>query len=200
MLQSISFCINTSQNEKEYIELLLQSLLNGIDVNIHEIIIFVDSDNQNTTGMLLEQKSLFPKLKIIKNNGDPIGYQKNINYMFEIATHERVSYLQSDMVVSLKYDEAILSHLKDNMILSATRVEPPLHAPHDNPINYVRDSASSHPSSSMRSSWHSLNLIKTPINSLNTSSPHLHCTGACGMTLGVTTSSSSNQGKIVMFW
>ena len=135
----ITFCINTARNEREYIELLLMSLLNGIDVNKHDILIFVDSDNQNTTEMLLEQKSLFPNLKIVKNKGASIGYQKNINFMFEIAETEVVSYLQSDMVVALKYDEAILSHLEDNMILSATRIEPPLHAHFDNPINYVQN-------------------------------------------------------------
>lgn len=59
--------------------------------------------------------------------------------MFEIAQTEIVSYLQSDMVISLKYDESILSHLKDNMILSATRVEPPLHARSDTPVNYVQN-------------------------------------------------------------
>lgn len=138
-MNSISFCINTSKNEKEYIKLLLMSLLNGIDVNRHEIIIFVDSDNQNTTEMLIDQKPLFPHLRIIKNNGLPIGYQKNINYMFQIAKHEVVSYLQSDMIISLEYDTAILSHLKDNMILSATRVEPPLHAQFDTSVNYVHN-------------------------------------------------------------
>jgi len=135
----ITFCINTYLNEKEYITLLLESLLNGIDVNRHHILIFVDGDNQNTTEMLINQHSLFPNLKIIKNNGPPIKYQKNINYMFQIAETDIVSYLQSDQVVCLKYDEAILSHLTKNMILSATRIEPPLHCLHDNPVTYVRN-------------------------------------------------------------
>jgi hypothetical protein len=135
----ITFCINTAKNEREYIELLLMSLLNGINVHLHDILIFVDSDNQNTTGMLVEQKVLFPNLTIVKNNGLPIGYQKNINWMFQYAKTEILSYLQSDMVVALKYDEAIFSHIKDNMILSATRVEPPLHAPYDTSVNYVQN-------------------------------------------------------------
>jgi hypothetical protein len=59
---NITFCINTARNERPYIELLLQSLLNGIDVSVHDIIIFVDSDNQGTFEFLLEQKSLFPNL------------------------------------------------------------------------------------------------------------------------------------------
>lgn len=135
----LTFCINTSRNERDYIALLMQSLLNGVDVEKHDFLIFVDSDNQGTTEMLVEQKSMFPNMKIIRNRGTPIGYQKNINYMFEIAQTDVVSYLQSDMVVALNYDKAIISHIKDNMILSGTRVEPPLHASHDTPVNFVEN-------------------------------------------------------------
>lgn len=138
-MEKITFCINTAKNEREYLELLLMSLLNGINVDLHDILIFVDSDNQNTIQMLIEQKFLFPNLVIVKNGGPAIGYQKNINWMFQYAKTNIVSYIQSDMILSLKYDEAILSHLTDNMVLSATRVEPPLHAPSDTPVNYVEN-------------------------------------------------------------
>ena len=137
-MQSISFCINTAKNEKAYLSLLMESLLNGIDVNLHDIMVFVDSDNQDTTKMLREYKSIFPNLIIVKNTGDPVGYAGNINYMFQKAKHEIVSYLQSDMVVNLGYDEKLLSHLKENMILCSTRIEPPLHCPNDNAVTFVQ--------------------------------------------------------------
>ncbi len=136
---SITFCINTSRNEKAYIELLLTSLLNGIDVMKHDVLVFVDSDNQGTTEMLLANKCNFPNLTIIKNNGDPVGYAGNINYMFSKAKTEIVSYLQSDMVVGLGYDKKVEAHLTDNQILCSTRVEPPLHSKFDNGVTYVRD-------------------------------------------------------------
>lgn len=135
----ITFCINTSVNEKHYIELLLQSLLNSIDVDLHKFIIFISSDNQNTTQMIVDQKSLFPNLTIIKNNGPIIPYSENINYMFNKAETDVVSYLQSDMIVGLEYDKRILSHLTDNMILSSTRVEPPLHSQYSNSVNYIEN-------------------------------------------------------------
>jgi len=137
-MRKMTFVINTSRNEKAYIELLLTSLLNGIDIELHDIIVFVDSDNQNTTEMLIEQKSVFPNLKIIKNTGDPIGYASNINYLFSIANTEIVSYLQSDQVVCLNYDHAFYG-IKPGMIVSSTRVEPPLHAKWDNDITLVKD-------------------------------------------------------------
>lgn len=135
----ITFCINTARNERPYIELLMQSLLNGIDVNTHDVIVFVDSDNQGTTEMLLAQKELFPNLTIIKNEGDPVGYAGNINYMFSKAKTDIVSYLQSDMIVCLDYDKKLLAHIKDNIILCSTRVEPPLHAQISNNVNYVEN-------------------------------------------------------------
>ena len=135
----ITFCINTSRNEKAYIEFLMTSLLNGTDVKLHDYIVFVDSDNQETTELLLANKCDFPNLTIIKNNGDPVGYAGNINYMFSKAKHEIVSLLQSDMVVCLDYDKKVLTHLADNQILCSTRCEPPLHSQFDNPVTFVRN-------------------------------------------------------------
>lgn len=127
-MQLISFCINTSKNELEYVKLLFKSLRENLTTNCHEIIVFVDSDNQGTFDWLLTQKEEFVDLKILKNQL-PIcyGYARNINEMFKFASHDIVSYLQSDMVISKDYDKHILKHVKPNMILSSTRIEPPLH-------------------------------------------------------------------------
>ncbi|HQI44482.1 MAG TPA: glycosyltransferase family 2 protein [Bacteroidales bacterium] len=137
-MNKITFCINTAKNEKFYLKLLLESLLNGININLHDILIFIDSDNQNTTEMLINIKKEFPNLTIIKNNGIPIGYAGNINYMFQKAKTDVVSYLQSDMIVCLDYDKKITNQLKDNHILCSTRCEPPLHCSNDNNITFIR--------------------------------------------------------------
>ena len=130
MKQSISFCINTAVNELEYIKLLVKSLQENLKYDCHEIVIFVDSDNQQTFEWLNTQKINFKDLKILKNTL-PVSYGpiRNINEMFKFASHEIVSYLQSDMVISKNYDEYLLKHIKPNMILSSTRIEPPLHGP-----------------------------------------------------------------------
>jgi len=129
-MQPISFCINTARNELDYIKLLFKSLKDNLKSDQHEIIVFVDSDNENTFEWLLEQKSQFKDLKIL-NNTLPVcyGYARNINEMFKFASHEIVSYIQSDMVISRDYDEHIVKHIKPNMVLSSTRIEPPLHGP-----------------------------------------------------------------------
>lgn len=127
-MQHITFCINTARNEFEYIKLLFKSLELNLNSLEHEFLVFVDSDNQGTTEWLINQKTKFPNLKILKNELPiPYGYQRNINEMFLYASHDIVSYLQSDMVVCKNYDIEILKHLQPNMVLCSTRIEPPLH-------------------------------------------------------------------------
>ncbi|HOS16081.1 MAG TPA: hypothetical protein PKX15_03555 [Bacteroidales bacterium] len=126
----ISFCINTAINERYYLELLFRSLVENLSTNKHEIIVYVENDNQGSIEFLKSQKTYFPDLKIIINSLPiPIGYARNINLMFEMAKYPIVSYLQSDMVICSNYDIEILKYLKENTITSATRIEPPLHPP-----------------------------------------------------------------------
>jgi hypothetical protein len=129
-MEKITFCISNGRNEKDHIKLLFKSLDKNLSTKDHEIIVFVDSDNQNTTEFLITQKKLFPNLKIIKNPlSMAVGMQSNLNYMFEIAKNDIVSNLQSDMVICKNYDVHIQELLNNNTIISATRIEPLLHPP-----------------------------------------------------------------------
>ena len=129
-MKQISFCINTAVNELDNLKLLFKSLKDGLKYDNHEIIVFIDSDSEGTYEWLLSQKEHFGDLKILKNPLPiPYGYARNINEMFKFATHDIVSYLQSDMVISKDYDFYLLKHIKPKMVLSSTRIEPPLHGP-----------------------------------------------------------------------
>lgn len=129
-MKQISFLINTSVNTLSHVKLLLRSLNENLVGNEHEIVVFVDSDNEGTVDYLREQKKNFFDLKIITHKLKPcVGYSRNNNLLVELAKHDIVSYLQSDMVVSRNYDVDVLSALEDNCILSSTRIEPPLHGP-----------------------------------------------------------------------
>lgn len=136
-MQLISFCINTARNELNHIQLLFKSLQQNLSTLDHEILVFVDSDNQNTFEWLLTQKTVFKNLKILKNILDiPYGYQRNINELFLTAKHDIVSYLQSDMVVCKDYDIEVLKHLQPGSIICSTRIEPPLHGNSGEKITY----------------------------------------------------------------
>jgi hypothetical protein len=127
-MKNLTFCINTSRNELDNLKLLFKSLEQNLSTLTHEILVFVDSDNENTFEWLMTQKQIFSNLKILKNHLPiPYGYQRNINEMFLQATNGIVSYLQSDMVICKDYDLEVLKHVEPNMILCSTRIEPPLH-------------------------------------------------------------------------
>jgi GT2 family glycosyltransferase len=134
-MKQISFLINTSINTLDHVKLLLKSLRENLFSKDHEILIFVDSDNEGTVDFLKDQKKYFKDLKIITHKLKPcVGYSRNNNLMVELAKHDICSYLQSDMVVSKDYDLNILQELEENCILSATRIEPPLHEPSETTI------------------------------------------------------------------
>jgi len=137
MIPQISFCISTARNERYHLELLFRSLNKNLSRKDHEILVFIENDNQGTTEWIVTQRQLFPNLKIIKNPLPvPIGYQRNVNIMFEMAKYPITSYIQSDMVVGPKYDEEIIKYLTPDSILSSTRIEPPLHPPSFEKITY----------------------------------------------------------------
>jgi glycosyltransferase involved in cell wall biosynthesis len=127
-MNKISFCINTAKNELAHLKLLFSSLQQNLSSIEHEILVFIDNDNQGTFDWLLTQKDIFPNLRILKNNLPiPYGYQRNINELFKQASNDIVSYIQSDMVICKDYDIELLKRLEPNTILCSTRIEPPLH-------------------------------------------------------------------------
>lgn len=136
MNRPITFCIATAKGEREYIELLLQSLQKNTEFHLHEILIFIDSDNQNTFELLTDKQKDLKNIWICKNDsGFPIGGQTNISLMFNHASNDIVCYLQSDMVVGKDLDKHITENLNDKSeILSITRIEPPLHPESDTTI------------------------------------------------------------------
>jgi len=127
-MKPISFLINTSINTLDHLKLLLRSLRENLHSKDHEILIFVDSDNEGTYEYLKAQKQHFNNLRIITHDLKPcIGYSRNNNLLVELASNEIVTYLQSDMVVCKDYDLNVLEDLEENCVLSITRIEPPLH-------------------------------------------------------------------------
>ena len=138
-MKNISFLINTSVNTLDHFKVLIKSLkLNLTNEKNHEIIVFIDSDNEGTEKYLLDEKRNFTDLKIITHKLYPcIGYSRNNNILVESAKYDVCSYLQSDMVISPNYDLDVLKDLKENQILSSTRIEPPLHG--DSPEKITKD-------------------------------------------------------------
>ena len=130
--EKITFATNVGPNTIDHTKILLQSLKDNLSHDQHEILIFIDNDNDGTVDYLKSIKSEFYDLKIITHKVKPIiGYARNCNLIVDLAKYDIVSYLQTDMVVSKNYDIEILKELEDGCILSSTRIEPPLHQASD---------------------------------------------------------------------
>jgi GT2 family glycosyltransferase len=129
MIKPISFCINTANNEKDYVLLLLKSLKEHTQIDIHEVLVFVDTDNQNTYEALIDYKKELPNLRVTKNHSPyPVWSQKNVSILFDGAVNDIVCYLQSDMVVGKDFDKHISLNLSsEKTVLCCARIEPPLH-------------------------------------------------------------------------
>ena len=65
-MEPITFCIATANNEKEYVTLLINSLKEHTQIDTHEVLVFIDSDNEGTFEWLLEQKLQFKNLRVQK--------------------------------------------------------------------------------------------------------------------------------------
>jgi GT2 family glycosyltransferase len=143
MIRPITFCINTANNEKDYVLLLLKSLKDNTEINMHEILVFVDTDNQNTYEALLDIKKEIPTLRVCKNPKQyPVWCQRNISILFDAAQNELLCYLQSDMVVGSDFDKHICANLKSkDVVLCCARIEPPLHP--ESPEKIVKSFGSS---------------------------------------------------------
>ena len=132
-MKSISFCIATGVNEREYLKLLLRSLKENTNLDIHEIVVWVDTDNQNTYAELIELKSTeYPMMKIGKNKyNSQLGNQFNSSVMVKEAKNEIICFLHSDMVVGRNFDKEVFLALDNNPnnIVCSARIEPPLHPP-----------------------------------------------------------------------
>jgi hypothetical protein len=132
MNTKITFATNTGPNTLKYTKLLLTSLKQNLDNKEHEILVFIDSDNDGTLEYLRSIKKDFHDLKIVTHKVKPVvGPERNCNLIVELAKYDIVSYLQSDMVISKHYDTDILNNLQENTIMSSTRIEPPLHGKSD---------------------------------------------------------------------
>jgi hypothetical protein len=137
-MQNITFITNMGRDNLDYTKLLLNSLKVNLDNKNHEILVLVDADNENSLEYLLSIQSEFNDLKIIHNTLPlPIWYQRNKTILTQHAKYDIVSYLQSDMVIGPHYDTEILKHARPNRILSATRIEPPLHG--ESPITVTKN-------------------------------------------------------------
>ena len=122
-MENITFVI-PSRNNLEFLKLAYRSIKDlG---NGHEILILDDFSSDGTTEWL---KSLNDESVIIYRNDGPerIGIVGMFDSGIQLARTDIIMAFHADMVAGQGLDVAILNKLKKGTIVTATRVEPPLH-------------------------------------------------------------------------
>lgn len=119
---NISFCIPLKNNLR-YFKKCLSSIRENSFYKNHEVIVFLDSDNDGTEKFLLEQK-----IKYIKNSSNiPKGISYGYNRCAEIASSDILMMFHADMILGKHADLNVLKYIKRHTVVSSTRIEPPLH-------------------------------------------------------------------------
>tara|TARA_R110002074_G_scaffold189543_2_gene355403 strand:+ start:21829 stop:23043 length:1215 start_codon:yes stop_codon:yes gene_type:complete len=127
MLKPISF-IQPSRNNLKYLQWSYNSIRKNLDP-IHEICMADDFSNDGTWEWLQKITKSDPNVKIHRNEGPTrlghtILYDTLIN---DYATNDIVMIYHADMYALPGLDEEITKHIKPGVVVSATRIEPPLH-------------------------------------------------------------------------
>jgi glycosyltransferase involved in cell wall biosynthesis len=136
LYQRITFVIPCRNNLK-----YLQQALNSIETHYkdeHDVVILDDASTDNSWQWIQAYASNKTNIITYRNEGDErVGHTVLYDIGFDLAKTPVVSILHSDMIVTPNYVQNMLKHLTPLSVVSATRVEPPLHPP--GPEKYVRN-------------------------------------------------------------
>ena len=126
-MKPISFII-PSRNNKTYLEMCYNSIRKNAGY-IHEICFADDFSEDGTWEYLQEIEKKDNNIKIYRNEGPKrlgltILYDKIVR---EMATNDRLMFFHSDMYLLPQATDYIDKYLKEGVVVTLTRVEPPLH-------------------------------------------------------------------------
>jgi len=134
--QKITFVIPCRNNLK-YLNQAVESIQNYYG-DFHDVIILDDASTDNTKNWCLVMQERYPHIKTYRNeSGARVGHTVLYDIGIKMAETPNVTILHSDMVVTKNYVENMLKNLEPMSVVSATRIEPPLHPP--GPEKYVKN-------------------------------------------------------------
>ena len=136
-MKPISF-IQPSRNNLKYLKWSYNSIRKNLGY-VHQICWADDFSNDGTWEWMKEMKEKDPNVTIHRNEGPnrlghTILYDTLVN---DYATNDIVMIYHADMYACPGMDEAVLKHLIPGTVISATRIEPPLHP--DGPEKVLQD-------------------------------------------------------------
>ena len=132
----ISF-IQPSRNNLKYLKWSYNSIRKNLGYR-HEICWADDFSNDETWEWMNEIIKKDPNVKIHRNEGPTrLGHTILYDTLVDMATSDIVMIYHADMYACPGMDEAVLELLERGKVVSATRIEPPLHP--DGPEKVIKD-------------------------------------------------------------
>jgi glycosyltransferase involved in cell wall biosynthesis len=127
-MNKITFCIPSKSNLR-YLKTCIPSIRENASRNDHEIIIFVDSDEDGTVEWLEQVKDEYNLRYFVNPNiGEKLfGIGKAYDYCVEQSTTDIFMIFHADMMLGKDADLKAFQLLKPQTVVCATRIEPPLH-------------------------------------------------------------------------
>ena len=127
-MDKITYCIPSKSNLR-YLKTCIPSIRKNSYRNDHDIIIFVDSDEDGTVEWLEQVKDEYGLSYYVnpKLGEELFGIGKAYDYCIEKSTTNIFMIFHADMMLGKNADLNAYKQLKSKSVICATRVEPPLH-------------------------------------------------------------------------
>ena len=127
-MEKITFCIPSKTNLR-YLKTCIPSIRKNAYKNNHEIIIFVDSDEDGTVEWLEQVKDEYSlKYYVNPKMGEQLyGIGRAYDFCIEKSTTDIFMIFHADMMLGKNADLNAYKRLKSKSVVCATRIEPPLH-------------------------------------------------------------------------
>ena len=136
MDKTISF-IQPSRSNLKYLKWSYEAIRKNLGYR-HEICIADDFSDDGTWEWMKEIAKKDQNVKIYRNNGPTrLGHTILYDTLIDMATNDIVMIYHADMYALPGLDEEILKHIKPGVVVSGTRIEPPLHP--EGPEKIIQD-------------------------------------------------------------
>jgi len=127
-MDKITFCI-PSKNNLRYLKTCIPSIRKNAARPDHDIIVFVDSDNDGTVDWLHENKDKYNVTYFVNPllGKELYGIGKAYDYCVDKSTTSAFMIFHADMILGKDADLKAWNYLKKGTVVCSTRIEPPLH-------------------------------------------------------------------------
>jgi len=126
VMPKITFCI-PSKNNRRYLEACIPSIRKNSFKKNHDIMVFVDEDNDGTVEWLESVKDEYNLKYIVNDTGKLYGIGKAYDKCVEESVTDIFMIFHADMMLAKDADLQAFKYLDRNKVVCATRIEPPLH-------------------------------------------------------------------------